>query len=71
VITDNGEDCLTIYREELKNVISGMGGLDKQHVFDMVILDYKMPRMNGIEVAKQIIGINPKQRIIIVSGYVK
>jgi CheY-like chemotaxis protein len=71
VITDNGEDCVTIYREELKNVISRMGGLDKQHVFDVVILDYKMPRMNGIEVAKEIIRINPKQRIIIVSAYVR
>jgi CheY-like chemotaxis protein len=73
VITDNGEDCLTIYREELKNFISRMGSLDKdkQHVFDVVILDYKMPRMNGIEVAKEIIRINPKQRIIIVSAYVK
>ncbi len=71
VITDNGEDCLTIYREELKNVISGMGGLDKQQVFDVVILDYKMPQMNGIEVAKEIIRINPKQRIIIVSAYVR
>ena len=73
VITDNGEDCLTIYREELKNFISRMGSLDKdkQHVFDVVILDYKMPQMNGIEVAKEIIRINPKQRIIIVSAYVK
>ena len=73
VITDNGEDCLTIYREELKNFISRMGCLDKnkQHVFDVVILDYKMPRLNGIEVAKEIIRINPKQRIIIVSAYVK
>jgi CheY-like chemotaxis protein len=69
VITDNGEDCLTIYREELNR----MGCLDKnkQHVFDVVILDYKMPRLNGIEVAKEIIRINPKQRIIVVSAYVK
>ena len=73
MITDNGEDCLTVYREELKNFISRMGSLDKdkQHVFDVVILDYKMPRMNGIEVAKEIIRINPKQRIIIVSAYVR
>ena len=73
VITDNGEDCLTIYREELKHFISRMGSLDKdkQHVFDVVILDYKMPRLNGIEVAKEIIRINPKQRIIIVSAYVR
>ncbi|HET7149481.1 MAG TPA: response regulator [Candidatus Nitrosopolaris sp.] len=71
VITDNGVDCLAIYREELKNFISRMGCLDinKQHVFDLVILDYGIPRTNGIEVAKEIIRINPKQRIIMASAY--
>jgi DNA-binding response OmpR family regulator len=73
VITDNGEDCITIYREELRNFISRMGCHDKNklHVFDMVILDYRIPRMDGIEVAKEIISINPRQRIIIVSAYLR
>ena len=35
----------------------------------MVILDYRMPGTNGLEVAKEIIKINPKQRIIIASSY--
>ena len=71
VITDNGEECLTIYRQELKNFISRMRCLEnnEQNVFDMVILDYRMPGINGIEVAKDIIRINPKQRIIIASAY--
>jgi CheY-like chemotaxis protein len=70
-VTDNGEDCLTIYRQELKNFVSRMGSIDsnKQHVFDTVILDYRMPGINGIEVAREIITINPKQRIIIASAY--
>jgi len=42
---------------------------NEQNVFDMVILDYRMPGINGIEVAKDIIRINPKQRIIIASAY--
>jgi DNA-binding NtrC family response regulator len=48
-----------------------MGSLDnnKQHVFDMVILDYQIPGANGIEVAKEIIKINPIQRIIIASAH--
>jgi DNA-binding NarL/FixJ family response regulator len=29
-----------------------------------VILDYKMPKINGMEVAKEILAINPHQRII-------
>jgi DNA-binding NtrC family response regulator len=70
-LTDDGEDCLTIYRQELKNFVSRMGALDnnKQDVFDMVVLDYRLPGTNGIEVAKEIIKINPKQRIIIASSY--
>lgn len=70
-LTNNGEDCLTIYRQELKKFVSRMGPVDnnKQDVFDMVILDYRMPGTNGIEVAKEIIKINPKQRIIIASAY--
>jgi CheY-like chemotaxis protein len=71
VITHNGEECLTIYRQELKNFISRTRCLEnnEQHVFDMVILDYKMPGIDGIEVAKDILRINPKQRIIIASAY--
>ena len=71
ILTDNGEDCLTIYRQELKNFVSRMGSIDnnKQHMFDTVILDYGMPGINGIEVAREIIKINPKQRIIIASSY--
>jgi CheY-like chemotaxis protein len=39
--------------------------------FDAVILDYKMPRKDGLEVAKHILAANPAQRIIFASAYVK
>ena len=70
VVTDNGKDCLTIYRQELKNFISrGRSTNNKGHPFDIVILDYKMPGINGMEVAKEILEMNPKQKIIIASAY--
>ncbi|MFL6496042.1 MAG: response regulator [Nitrososphaera sp.] len=39
--------------------------------FDVVILDYRMPKKDGLQVAKEILEINPKQRIIFASAYVK
>ncbi len=39
--------------------------------FDAVVLDYRMPKKDGIEVAKEILAVNPSQRIIFASAYVK
>ena len=39
--------------------------------YDVVILDYSMPGMNGMEVAKEILNASPHQRIIFASAYVK
>src|SRR5262245_13943004 len=39
--------------------------------YDVVILDYRMPGMNGMEVAKAILNANPHQRIIFASAYVR
>ena len=37
----------------------------------MIVLDYRMPKKDGMEVAKEILSINPNQRIIFASAYVK
>jgi CheY-like chemotaxis protein len=39
--------------------------------FDVVILDYKMPKKDGLQVAKEILDMNPEQRIIFASAYVQ
>ena len=77
-ITLNGEDCLKIYNDEMQkralNTISNhayYSSLSNDPPFDIVILDYLMPQINGLEVAKEILSINPHQRIIFASAYVK
>ena len=40
-------------------------------LFDAVVLDYRMPKKDGLEVAKEILALNPSQRIIFASAYVK
>jgi CheY-like chemotaxis protein len=39
--------------------------------FDVVVLDYRMPKKDGLEVAKEILAVNPSQRIIFASAFVK
>jgi CheY-like chemotaxis protein len=68
--TSNGKDCLQIYHKSaLKS--EGKKELSFKNPFDAVILDYKMPLIDGKQVAKEILSINPEQRIIFVSAYVK
>jgi CheY-like chemotaxis protein len=72
ILTSDGEECLKIYSQDLPELEE-----DQQHnrktslsYFDVVILDYKMPKKDGLQVAKEILEINPKQRIIFASAYV-
>jgi CheY-like chemotaxis protein len=78
LITTNGEDCLKTYHEACQrirfdsqqscyNISTRINNLP----FDVVILDCKMPYINGIEAAKEILAVNPHQRIIFASAYVK
>src|SRR6478752_9868207 len=72
MINHNGEECLDIYHEESQNArndINANQGIQKP--FDAIILDYKMPKIDGMEVAKEILAVNPHQRIIFASAYVK
>jgi len=50
----NGEEALKIYKKDN---------------FDIVISDIKMPKMSGIELAKEIKNITSDQEIIIISAY--
>ena len=54
VTTRDGQECLDAYR---------MGGID------LVILDHRMPRMNGMEVAKEIAAMNPSQKLLMITAY--
>jgi CheY-like chemotaxis protein len=69
--TSDGKQCLRAYEiamAELPN--DNEEYLAKHPPFDTVLLDYRMPVMDGLECAKRIIVINKHQRIIFVSAYV-
>ena len=51
----DGEEALRRYSESL----------DKP---DVVIMDHRMPVMNGVEATREIMRVNPKQKVIFVSA---
>jgi two-component system cell cycle response regulator CpdR len=70
-LTSDIEEFLKVYHKELDRVTRHSDPTERIHPFDVVILDYKMPKMDGLEVAKEIFAINPHQRIIFASEYLR
>lgn len=66
VMADNGDDCLKAYHDALKQMPNPNGS-----PFDAVVLDYRMPKKDGLKVAKEILAVNSHQRIIFASAYVR
>ncbi len=67
-ITYDGVQCLEAFYKELEKNESAHKA--RRPPFDAVILDYRMPKKDGMEVAKEILAIEPKQRILFASAYV-
>jgi len=72
ITTTNGEECLLAYRKAYEKWFKEKDDdSSPDSPFDALILDYQMPKKNGLEAAKEIISIVPKQRIIFASAYVE
>jgi CheY-like chemotaxis protein len=71
ITTGNGENCLKAYHEKCQSIRTSIDAVGQTLPFDVVILDHKMPKINGMQVAEEILAINPHQRIIFASAYVK
>ena len=69
-LSDNGLKCLEAYSAALGNSKQQSGTLEKAP-FDVVILDYRMPKMDGLETAREIVKLCPKQRMIFASAYTR
>jgi CheY-like chemotaxis protein len=65
VVTSNGLQCVQEYKAKCASCSNS------ELPFDVLILDYRMPVMDGFEAAKNIIKIRPDQRIIFASAYAR
>lgn len=67
----DGHECVAAYTKAVERLKQAGKSLSNREPFDVVILDYKMPVVDGLEAAKEILRINPQQRIIFASAFVK
>ena len=65
IVTNDGDDCLKIYGQH-----NGQASRSDKP-FDVVIVDYRMPKKDGLNLARQIRTIHPKQRILFATAYLK
>lgn len=59
VTSRDGDECLDMY----------LGALKSGKRFDLVILDYRLPKRNGMEVAKRIAELVPTQKLLMIIAY--
>ena len=70
-LANTAEECLNMYSKSLQRALMNRTVLRNVQPYDALLLDYKMPGRNGLQVAKEILTINPHQRIIFVSAFVE
>ena len=79
LLVDDNRDGLVVRRSLLQELgfrveITGNGEEALKMVaassFDVVVTDYRMPRMNGTELIERIRKVDPNVRVILLSGFV-
>ena len=80
LLVDDNRDGLLVRRSLLEEIgccvqiaLNGEEGLKLflAGKFDVVVTDYRMPRMNGVELIQRIRKINPNARIVLLSKLVE
>lgn len=70
-LTKDGMQCVKAYKQTMAKLPDKSEEYLAHHLpFDAVVLDYKMPTMDGLGAAKLILEANKHQRIIFASAYV-
>ncbi len=71
IIREGYSKTLRRYSKELYTASNGIDGLEiyKKYSPDIVITDIRMPKKNGVEMAQEILDINPEQIIIFTTAH--
>lgn len=71
-LTSDGEQCVEAYKHAtIQSSNRSEEYLAEHPPFDVVLMDGRMPIMDGVQAAKQILHINQQQRIIFITAYMR
>ena len=70
-ICDNLAEVFELREYDVATANSGGEALDKikSTFFPLILLDVRIPDIDGIEILKQALKLNPKSKVIMITGY--
>jgi len=72
ILTTDGEQCVEAYKQAtIQSSNRSEDYLAEHPPFDVVLMDGRMPVMDGVQAAKKILQINKQQRIIFITAYMR
>lgn len=71
IVRDFFKDVAECIGEEVETAEDGDIAIDicKQRHFDIAFIDMRMPHMNGLDTCKAILSLDPKARVVVMTGY--
>jgi len=68
---NNMVDILELKGYDIQGVYNGYQAIEavKKQKFDVILLDFKLPNMNGIETLRILKGIDPDINVIMMTGF--
>ncbi len=70
-IRETMDDILSLEGYEVDQAGSGMVAIEKcqRQAYDIILLDIRMPEMNGLETLREIKKLDPDVRVIMITGF--
>src|SRR6266498_4578818 len=71
IVCDTGQSCFDTYSRYAQDLHKVKSLKTYKSPFDVIVLDYEIEDMDALELGRQILSLNPKQRIILASANIQ